>query len=85
MKSLPVRECGLKFEQSNMYLGDNVSLPVRECGLKYQLEVSKGYERKVTPCAGVWIEIILISPCIYTVLVTPCAGVWIEIIHFKQV
>ena len=36
---------------------------------------------RVTPFAGVWIEIL--NPCIYTPshVVTPFAGVWIEITH----
>ena len=34
---------------------------------------------KVTPCAGVWIEICLCRMDSVGLYVTPCAGVWIEI------
>ena len=33
----------------------------------------------VTPCAGVWIEILPLGLTRENVHVTPCAGVWIEI------
>ena len=33
----------------------------------------------VTPCAGVWIEIVVAGWNILNRRVTPCAGVWIEI------
>ena len=33
------------------------SLPVRECGLKFQTARNWGDKTRVTPCAGVWIEI----------------------------
>ena len=33
----------------------------------------------VTPCVGVWIEIILSGNIGGTIGVTPCVGVWIEI------
>ena len=35
--------------------------------------------REVTPCVGVWIEIMYLSGLDQTGLVTPCVGVWIEI------
>ena len=55
--SLPVRECGLKFTERTGALVIGGSLPVRECGLKYVgRRVMIGMER-VTPRAGVWIEI----------------------------
>ena len=36
-------------------------------------------QRQVTPCAGVWIEMIKKLGRGFQNLVTPCAGVWIEI------
>ncbi len=33
----------------------------------------------VTPCVGVWIEIVLRVKAAATGFVTPCVGVWIEI------
>ena len=34
------------------------SLPSRECGLKYVVKLAAGAGFKVTPLAGVWIEIL---------------------------
>ena len=34
---------------------------------------------RVTPCAGVWIEIAALLQMSASAGVTPCAGVWIEI------
>ena len=39
------------------------------------------FYEKVTPCAGVWIEIPEKMFITLPDLVTPCAGVWIEIIQ----
>ena len=39
---------------------------------------------QVTPFAGVWIEILLCSPCACEPPVTPFAGVWIEIAQMTQ-
>ena len=33
----------------------------------------------VTPCVGVWIEILQVLMALQSFLVTPCVGVWIEI------
>ena len=55
------------------------SLPVRECGLKsHCLPLFFGCHL-VTPRAGVWIEIKMISIHLFPQSVTPRAGVWIEI------
>ena len=54
------------------------SLPTRECGLKSHLYVIIPSDR-VTPYAGVWIEIFLAISQAATIPVTPYAGVWIEI------
>ena len=34
---------------------------------------------KVTPCVGVWIEMVLCKSFFLIFNVTPCVGVWIEI------
>ena len=36
---------------------------------------------KVTPCVGVWIEILSNKNLSVFISVTPCVGVWIEIKH----
>ena len=33
----------------------------------------------VTPCTGVWIEILYYHSTVFYIIVTPCTGVWIEI------
>ena len=55
------------------------SLPVWECGLKSHLAWPFVLAETVTPCVGVWIEII--NFCLFSGKnpVTPCVGVWIEI------
>ena len=55
--SLPVRECGLKYNYSAVIAMANESLPVRECGLKSCVKICMVLFYTVTPCAGVWIEI----------------------------
>ncbi len=35
----------------------------------------------VTPCVGVWIEIICLRRIRLAAAVTPCVGVWIEIFY----
>ncbi len=57
---------------------ETLSLPVRECGLKYPKKVDKGEAYKVTPRAGVWIEISKYTHLPSEPAVTPRAGVWIE-------
>ncbi len=54
--SLPVRECGLKYLSAERFQGVVESLPVRECGLKCRRPSLHQLQRRVTPCAGVWIE-----------------------------
>ena len=39
----------------------------------------------VTPCAGVWIEILYSSVLFMFSYVTPCAGVWIEISAYMRI
>ena len=36
----------------------------------------------VTPLAGVWIEILVLTTMAHIVMVTPLAGVWIEIQYY---
>ena len=56
------------------------SLPLRECGLKFQVKSGEVKPDRVTPLAGVWIEIAYQLVCERHIVVTPLAGVWIEII-----
>ena len=56
--SLPSRECGLKFRSLTILLIFYLSLPSRECGLKFIMGLASNAGRKVTPFAGVWIEIL---------------------------
>ena len=55
------------------------SLPLRECGLKYIIVHVCINLAKVTPLAGVWIEIGMSGATSQVDKVTPLAGVWIEI------
>ena len=55
--SLPVRECGLKSWRVQGRGGIKMSLPVRECGLKFCSNLRPIWAERVTPRAGVWIEI----------------------------
>ena len=56
-----------------------MSLPSRECGLKFSIEGVQNLIAKVTPLAGVWIEIAHFRSFPSHSGVTPLAGVWIEI------
>ena len=56
-QSLPLRECGLKFQNINILFTVSLSLPLRECGLKSTGDPVGLLEVDVTPFAGVWIEI----------------------------
>ena len=55
------------------------SLPVWECGLKFINGLGASWHYDVTPCVGVWIEILLSWQGGKRCFVTPCVGVWIEI------
>ena len=57
-----------------------MSLPLRECGLKLPLTMQLIRLVRVTPLAGVWVEIYPDSEPGFTVCVTPLAGVWVEIL-----
>ena len=52
---------------------------MRECGLKLSDAAAAAHGIAVTPCAGVWIEILTVFAGVKSMPVTPCAGVWIEI------
>ena len=52
---------------------------MRECGLKFCKYGTKGQHIRVTPRAGVWIEIISAIDLVIKKTVNPRAGVWIEI------
>ncbi len=58
---------------------EELSLPLRECGLKLYHNLLWSIILKVTPLAGVWIEIAGPGSGSVGGLVTPLAGVWIEI------
>ena len=60
-KSLPTRECGLKFVIVGAMSDISLSLPMRECGLKLKGLEKRRTEEKVAPHAGVWIEIWMVS------------------------
>ena len=57
------------------------SLPLRECGLKSLQASFPGRRLRVTPLAGVWIEMSINIELVSLNRVTPLAGVWIEIFH----
>ena len=61
------------------------SLPSRECGLKSDQITGIDFPHRVTPFAGVWIEMCICLQKSTASSVTPFAGVWIEIdvIHYK--
>ena len=50
---------------------------MRECGLKCDIPFFH-LQKKVTPRAGVWIEILIFFADVVSSMVTPRAGVWIE-------
>ena len=60
--SLPLRECGLKSKRLPAHGGQLLSLPLRECGLKLWLVRHRKKKYSVTPLAGVWIEMSIVSP-----------------------
>ena len=76
--SLPTRECGLKSEESI------ISLVVTCHSLRGSVDwnpctLLKLLLMKVTPYAGVWIEMLYWHFKLHWSTVTPYAGVWIEI------
>ena len=83
--SLPLRECGLKFLDVQHLQGIYLSLPLRECGLKSSDRTIDDVCREVTPLAGVWIEILILSCIFLHLTVTPLAGVWIEIMQRRTI
>ena len=64
---------------------NKLSLPAWECGLKYQIYIDVFFCLSVTPCVGVWIEILKSMPSVRIEQVTPCVGVWIEILETLSV
>ncbi len=62
-----------------------MSLPAWECGLKYNLCDNSASFVPVTPCVGVWIEMITHLMTYSQLRVTPCVGVWIEITWLKTI
>ena len=53
MKSLPLRECGLKSPVQGFPLPPVLSLPLRECGLKYQRSHATWFDAGHSPCGSV--------------------------------
>ncbi len=50
--------------------------------MKFAFYISKKETEDVTPCVGVWIEILSKKIGVSEkTLVTPCVGVWIEILQ----
>ena len=47
--------------------------------MKYRISDDMAIVEYVTPCVGVWIEILRGFDARHWPLVTPCVGVWIEI------
>ena len=78
--SLPAWECGLKSTFYELFQRRHLSLPAWECGLKYRFVLKLFVKNLVTPCVGVWIEIVNYNPELEELYVTPCVGVWIEIV-----
>ena len=78
-RSLPSRECGLKFERGVVLRVGKSVTPFAgvwiEIGWRRQCRSVSG----VTPFAGVWIEICGQILNFQGLTVTPFAGVWIEI------
>ena len=60
-----------------------LSLPLRECGLKFAVLQQISMAMRVTPLAGVWIEIRTLIATNLTFCVTPLAGVWIEMLELR--
>ena len=57
--SLPAWECGLKSKTGDLVLCLMMSLPAWECGLKLKRLYRSLCSLHVTPCVGVWIEILM--------------------------
>ena len=75
-----MRECGLKHNCKAYYYRVLSSLPVRECGLKQFGTNPPKTHVKVTPRAGVWIEMQSSVSGAAGGDVSPRAGGWIETI-----
>ena len=53
MVSLPLRECGLKFDEEPCGYAMSLSLPLRECGLKSEEEWNLYKDDGHSPCGSV--------------------------------
>ena len=58
MASLPLRECGLKFDSPGMLAKGNIVTPLAGVWIEITLYKQLHLQIIVTPLAGVWIEII---------------------------
>ena len=78
-QSLPLRKCGLKSSDNQIWLLELWSLPLRKCGLKSFVSTYAITAHAVTSLAEVWIEIHSRFGCTIMYSVTSLAEVWIEI------
>ena len=85
-QSLPSRECGLKYKMPQvMAISLETSLPSRECGLKSYKVSTNSLILRVTPFAGVRIEISPPGRRLLILVVTPFVGVWIEMVFRGEI
>ena len=78
-KSLPTRECGLKFFTSKHFLQNLPVAPHAGVWIEIKSFRHKNRRKNVAPHAGVWIEISRFITSDNMSSVAPHAGVWIEI------
>ena len=81
MLSLPLWECGLKYNLSNSDRKRFASLPLWECGLKYH---NYNLSMQIFPSLPLWecgLKYVIISFLFSLCKVTPLVGVWIEILY----
>ncbi len=78
--SLPLWECGLKYEEADRGREDGGVTPFMGVWIEIYCLCYPRTILKVTPFMGVWIEILLLLLCRFLLPeVTPFMGVWIEI------
>ena len=81
-RSLPLRECGLKYACRAMIALQKGVTPLAGVWIEIISAAVYIINLLVTPLAGVWIEIKFYRVDERGQAVTPLAGVWIEIISF---
>ena len=80
MLSLPLWECGLKFNKAFQIATSNLVTPPVGVWIEMISEKEVFGLDLVTPLVGVWIEIALYGSGRGIQAVTPLVGVWIEIV-----